>query len=114
MDTAAEVLAELGITQRNAGVCLGPDWLNADQHFPSINPANEQVIAWAGQCSRSQYEQVLHRAAEAFSSWRMVPAPRRGELVRLIVEELRGHKSALGSLIALETGKIKEEGDGEV
>ena len=44
----------------------------------------------------------------------MVPAPRRGELVRLIVEDLRRHKSALGSLIALETGKIKEEGDGEV
>ena len=44
----------------------------------------------------------------------MVPAPRRGELVRLIVEDLRRHKSALGSLIALETGKIKEEGDGEM
>ena len=72
------------------------------------------MLGWAGRCTREQYEQVLRSAAEAFIAWRMVPAPRRGELVRLIVDDLRRHKSALGSLIALETGKIKEEGDGEV
>ena len=92
----------------------GARWLPAAEHFSSINPANEQVLGWAGRCTREQYDRVLSNAVAAFSRWRMVPAPRRGELVRLIVEALRRHKSALGSLIALETGKIKEEGDGEV
>jgi aldehyde dehydrogenase (NAD+) len=57
---------------------------------------------------------VLRAARKAFLDWRTVPAPRRGELIRLIVDELRRHKSDLGSLISLETGKIKQEGDGEV
>src|SRR5262245_54203167 len=114
MDLSHGFLAELGLAERNPGVCLGPDWLEAAEHFSSINPANEQVLGWTGRCTREQYDLVLSNAVAAFSRWRMLPAPRRGELVRLIVEELRRHKSALGSLIALETGKIKEEGDGEV
>jgi aldehyde dehydrogenase (NAD+) len=114
MDKRFDLLAQLGIAEHNPGVCIGPDWLAANEHFPSIDPADESVLAWAGRCSPEQYQQVLHNAAAAFSSWRMVPAPRRGELVRLIVEDLRRHKSALGTLIALETGKIKEEGAGEI
>ena len=114
MDLSHAFLAELGLAERNAGVCLGPDWLPAAEHFSSINPANEQILGWTGRCTREQYDRVLGNAVAAFSRWRLVPAPRRGELVRLIVEELRRHKSALGSLISLETGKIKEEGDGEV
>src|SRR5882672_2990721 len=54
------------------------------------------------------------RAAAAFAEWRLVPAPRRGELIRLLGEELRDAKEALGRLVALETGKILEEGRGEV
>ena len=114
MDTALDVFAEVGIGQRNCGVCLGPDWLEADEHFTSINPADERVLARIGRCSRDQYGQVLNAAAAAFASWRTVPAPRRGELIRLIVEELRRHKTALGMLVSLETGKIKEEGLGEI
>jgi aldehyde dehydrogenase (NAD+) len=53
-------------------------------------------------------------ACANFGQWRSVPAPRRGELVRLIGERLRRHKDALGTLVSLETGKIKQEGDGEV
>jgi len=114
MDAAVDLLARLGIAQRNPGVCLGPEWLPADEYFPSLNPATGQVIGWAGRCARNQYGLVLRAALQAFDAWRMVPAPRRGELVRLIVDDLRRHKSTLGSLIALETGKIKQEGDGEV
>jgi aldehyde dehydrogenase (NAD+) len=114
MDTAAHLFAQLGITQRNPGVCMGPEWLPADEHFASIDPTQGQVIGWAGRCTRSQYGLVLRGAGKAFDAWRMVPAPRRGELVRLIVEALRRHKSAIGTLIALETGKIKQEADGEV
>jgi len=114
MDLSHALLGELGLAERNPGACLGPQWLPAAEYFASINPANEQSLGLIGRCTRSQYDAVLSNAHDAFCRWRMVPAPRRGELVRLIVDELRRHKAALGSLISLETGKIKEEGDGEV
>jgi len=57
---------------------------------------------------------VIARAQEAFKAWRRIPAPRRGELVRLFGEELRAHKEALGALVTLEVGKILSEGRGEV
>jgi aldehyde dehydrogenase (NAD+) len=57
---------------------------------------------------------AIARASAAFQSWRNVPAPRRGELVRLLGEELRAHKKALGRLVTLEVGKIESEGLGEV
>jgi len=114
MHAALDLLAQLGIAERNPAACLGPQWLAAEEHFPSLNPATGQIIAWAGRCTSSQYGSVLQAALHSFNLWRMVPAPRRGELVRFMVEELRRNKSLLGSLIALETGKIKQEGDGEV
>jgi aldehyde dehydrogenase (NAD+) len=111
---AGEILARLEIQERNPGAGRGRQWLPADRCSPSLDPATGGVLAQAGECSRENYEQVLAAAQEAFLAWRNVPAPRRGELVRLIVEELRRRKSDLGSLISLETGKIKQEGDGEV
>src|SRR5215470_11315477 len=114
MDSAYSVLEQLGLTERNSGVYAGHEWLPAQQHFASINPADGGVIGWAGRCSRSQYELVLGGAAKTFHAWRTIPAPHRGEVVRLVVEALRRHKGVLGTLIALETGKIKQEADGEV
>ncbi len=114
MAAALDLLARLGIAERNPGTCLGSEWLPADEYFPSVDPTTGQGIGWVGRCTRSQYGLVLRAAAQAFEAWRAVPAPARGEVVRLIVEDLRRHKSTLGSLIALETGKIKQEGDGEV
>ena len=60
------------------------------------------------------YEHVMTAAVDAAKQWRQVPAPKRGEAVRLMAEELRLHKDPLGSLVSLENGKIKAEGDGEV
>jgi aldehyde dehydrogenase (NAD+) len=114
MGAALDLLGRLGIAEQNPGACIGPEWLPADEYFPSIDPTTGEVMGWVGRCTRSQYGLVLRAAARAFDTWRAVPAPARGELVRLIVEDLRRHKSALGNLIALETGKIKQEGDGEV
>jgi len=114
MSSRLDLFARLGIAERNPGVCLGPEWLAGEEYFPSIDPTTGQVIGWIGRCTRNQYGLVLRGAAQAFDRWRAVPAPARGELIRLIVEDLRRHKSALGSLIALETGKIKQEGDGEI
>ena len=56
----------------------------------------------------------VERAEQAFRAWRQVPAPRRGELVRLFGEELRRHKAELGELVSWEAGKITQEGLGEV
>jgi len=80
----------------------------------SCNPATGGPIAEVTLCSEAEYETVLEQARKAFKEWRLVPAPRRGELVRRIGDALREHKDALGSLVALEMGKIKAEADGEV
>src|SRR5690348_1731327 len=62
----------------------------------------------------ADYEAVMARAAESFLEWRMVPAPKRGEIVRQIGNELRAHKNDLGMLVSLEMGKSLQEGYGEV
>ena len=111
---ARECLEALGLSAENAGACSCGAWLNAARTFPSINPATAEPIAQVGACSRADYECVLASAVERAHAWRALPAPQRGELIRRIAGELRRHKDALGSLISLETGKIKVEGDGEV
>ena len=65
-------------------------------------------------CSLANYDALVAGSQQAQASWRMVPAPKRGEVVRLIGQALRVHKDALGTLVSLEVGKIKAEGDGEV
>ncbi len=109
-----DCLTRLGIVAENPGACAGAEWLQGERQFASLNPAAGEVIATAGACSHSDYERVVTHAVESARQWEMVPAPQRGELVRRIGVELRECKDALGSLIALETGKIKQEGDGEV
>ncbi len=108
-------LNDLGIAPSNPGSCAGR-WLcdeNAAE-FTSLCPATGEPIACVRGCTADEYEAVIASATNASKEWRTVPAPRRGELVRQIAQALRDKKDALGSLVALETGKIKEEGDGEV
>jgi len=112
-----EFLNELGIKQANPGAYLGDNtWSTTtdDGHIEAINPASGEVIAKVFSASTEDYEKVIKRAHSVFRDWRMVPAPQRGEAVRLCTEALRRHKDALGSLVSLEMGKIKAEGDGEV
>lgn len=78
------------------------------------SPIDGQVFAHAHADTEETAQQKITLAAEAFKKWRSVPAPRRGELVRLLAGELRTHKAALGALVTLECGKILEEGKGEV
>nr|WP_304940780.1 aldehyde dehydrogenase family protein [Thioalkalivibrio sp. XN279] len=80
----------------------------------SFNPATGERIASIRTASPDEYEEIVGSAKEAFHLWRAMPAPQRGEAVRLCAEALRRHKDALGSLVSLEMGKIKAEGDGEV
>jgi aldehyde dehydrogenase (NAD+) len=112
-----DILASLGISETNGGAWSQDGGWSKDTTGPlieSINPATGELIARVRSATAADYERVIVSARKAFEQWRMAPAPKRGEAVRLIGEELRAHKSALGSLVTLETGKIKPEGDGEV
>src|SRR5690606_12072528 len=78
------------------------------------NPATGALLARARGASDAEYERVMARAVDAAAAWRAVPAPKRGEAVRLLGEALRRHKDDLGALVTLENGKIRAEGLGEV
>jgi aldehyde dehydrogenase (NAD+) len=112
-----EILKSLGIDDNNYGACVGAgNWSTTTDSgvLNSINPANGNIIANVYQCSEEDYENVIIESEKVFKEWRMVPAPIRGQLVREMGEELRRKKDMLGSLVSLEMGKIKAEGDGEV
>jgi aldehyde dehydrogenase (NAD+) len=80
----------------------------------SINPRTGKVISEVAITTPQQYEKRMQAAQKAFAKWRQMPAPKRGEIVRQIADEIRKDKSRLGSLVSLEMGKSKQEGDGEV
>lgn len=82
--------------------------------FASINPADESVIARVQSASAQDYEQIIASAEAGFHVWQDVPAPKRGQIIRDIADALRENKDALGTLVSMECGKIKQEGDGEV
>ena len=111
------VLTALGLTDTESGTYLGSgEWSPTRDAgvLESINPTNGEVLAKVQASSQADYDAIVDRAQAAFKVWRTTPAPRRGEAVRLCADALRQHKDALGSLVALEMGKSKPEGDGEV
>lgn len=108
-------LKSLGIDDNNPGaMSLAYTAKQNSNSITSINPANEERIADVSAATKDDYEQLITNAQAAFVAWRQVPAPKRGDIVRQIADELRQHKDALGSLVSLEMGKSKQEGDGEV
>ena len=112
-----ELLEKLGIKQENIGACAGPeDWFDdgEGQELVSINPTTGNRIAAVRQATEKTYEQVVSRADESFKKWRMMPAPKRGLVVRDLGQAIRDVKEPLGELVTLEMGKIKAEGVGEV
>jgi len=111
------VLTALGLTGSESGTYLGHGQWSTTRDAGTIepvNPGNGEVLGQVHASSRADYELILERAQAAFQVWRTTPAPRRGEAIRLCADALRKHKDALGSLVALEMGKSKPEGDGEV
>ena len=110
-------LTRLGISFDNPGTCLGPDnWLE-DKSAPWItsqNPTTNEILGRVRATTPEQYDTVMQAAQALTKEWSRVPGPRRGEAVRLIAQALRRHKDDLGTLVSLEMGKIKAEGDGEV
>ena len=111
------VLSALGLGASESGAWLGNgEWSTTSDAgvLEPVNPSTGEVLGRVNAASRADYELILERAQAAFRVWRTTPAPRRGEAIRLCAEALREHKDALGSLVALEMGKSKPEGDGEV
>ena len=108
-------MRRLGIGETNSGVLLRRRRrIHGDAEIHSTNPATGQPLPAVRMASVADYERVVTRASEAFQSWRMVPPPRRGEVVRQIGAALCARKADLGLLVTLETGKIRTEGEGEV
>jgi aldehyde dehydrogenase (NAD+) len=112
--TMTDTLAALSVGSTSRGASIGT-WLETRGHeLVSHNPATGQPLGRVLQATADDYEAVVRAAEDAFTTWRMVPAPKRGEIVRQLGEELRAHKDALGRLVSLEAGKILSEGQGEV
>ena len=114
---SAAILKALGLSGTESGTYLGNgEWSKtADAGTIEVaNPSNHEIIGRVHASSAVDYDIIVKRAQAAFQIWRTTPAPRRGEAIRLCADALRRHKDALGSLVALEMGKIKPEGDGEV
>ncbi|HNZ68040.1 MAG: aldehyde dehydrogenase family protein [Prolixibacteraceae bacterium] len=111
----SEVLAQLGIEKVNPGLCTGTTWQEcAGDLLTSCSPADGKEIASIRQATLDDYNKTVELALRAFTEWRKVPAPRRGEVVRQIGLELRKYKEPLGRLVSYEMGKIYQEGLGEV
>lgn len=111
------LLDKLGIKQVNPGACTGPDgWLQdpKGKKIISHNPSTGEEIASVVQVTQSTYEKVIEAGQKSFTSWRTIPAPKRGTLVRDLGNALRELKEPLGDLVSLEMGKIRAEGHGEV
>ena len=111
------VLTALGLNATESGTYLGSgEWSKTGDAgvLESINPSNGELLARVQASSQADYDSIVEHAQAAFKVWRTTPAPRRGEAIRLCADALRRHKDALGSLVALEMGKSKPEGDGEV
>jgi len=111
------LLEKLNIKLVNAGVCTGPDgWLlePGGKELTSYNPTTGEALAKVIQATPQAYEKVASTAQDAFLNWRLVPAPKRGEVVRDLANALREFKEPLGDLVTVEMGKIRAEGHGEV
>ena len=109
-----EALKELGIQAENQGTSTGNTWFAGGALLESYSPVDGQLIAKVKMSTAADYEKVMQSATEAFKTFRVMPAPARGEIVRQFGEKLRQKKDALGKLVSYEMGKSLQEGYGEV
>lgn len=109
-------LKDLNILDKNFGASTGLKWnTTCDQgELEVVSPVDGKTIAGVYLPSESDYEKVVTQSHEAFLQWRLVPPPRRGEIVRQIGRQLRKYKAPLGTLVSYEMGKSLQEGKGEV
>ena len=111
--STSALLRKLGLRAENPGVFCG-EWLGSGKTLKSLSPNDGRVLAAVRTATEAEYERTARRAQEAFRKWQLVPAPKRGEIIRQLGNALREAKSDLGRLVSLEAGKILAEGQGEV
>lgn len=110
-----QILEQLGIESENNGASTGGKWFKTrGERIDSISPVDGKLIATVNSATEADYEAVVLKAQEAFAQWRMIPAPKRGEVVRQLAERIRFYKEPLGKLVSYEMGKSLQEGLGEV
>lgn len=111
----AKTLEKLGIKELNFGASTGLEsWKCSGTQIDSYSPVDGNLIGSVTSACSEDYEKIIKKAEEAFKIWRMVPAPKRGEVVRQMGDAFRKHKSDLGKLVSYEMGKSYQEGLGEV
>ncbi len=110
----AEALKQLGIKEINEGTSTGSKWFSNGKIIESYSPATGELIGKVKSSTKEDYQTAMKSAEEAFKIWRLVPAPKRGEIVRQMGDALRENKEALGKLVSYEMGKSYQEGLGEV
>ncbi|MEM8885583.1 MAG: aldehyde dehydrogenase family protein [Planctomycetota bacterium] len=108
------ILEALGLDAVNPGAWTGGPLTGGEHLLESYSPRDGALLGTVAMATREEYEQVIGAAQAAFADWRMLPAPKRGEIVRQIGDALRAKKEPLGELVSLEMGKIRAEGLGEV
>ncbi|MEY2765017.1 MAG: hypothetical protein RLZZ205_1441 [Bacteroidota bacterium] len=109
-----EILKTLGLAAVNDGTSTGLNFMGSGEIISSYSPVDGKHIADVKSTTKEEYEQVILTAQKAYNEWRLIPAPKRGEIVRQFGEKLRAKKDALGRLVSYEMGKSLQEGWGEV
>jgi len=107
------LLHKLGLQASNPGV-FSDEWAGSGKPLPSLSPIDGRVLATVRTATPEEYDHAARRARQAFQKWQLLPAPKRGEIVRQLGNALRAAKQDLGRLVTLEAGKILAEGEGEV
>ena len=108
------IFSALGLEDTNPGAFAG-SWVDTGgSELPVENPSTGEQIGAVTRATSDDYERVVSSSVDTFEQWRMLPAPERGHYIRKLANLLREYKEPLGALVALEMGKIKAEGEGEV
>ena len=111
-----QFLDELAVDRENAGVSTGCAWGDVDgrEKMEVFSPVDGSLIGSVFAAAENDYMETVEKALDAAGHWRLTPAPKRGEIVRQIGDQLRRYKKSLGALISYEMGKSLREGEGEV
>lgn len=109
-----EALKTLGISTQNPGSSTGQQWFSEGKEFESFSPVDGKLIAKIKGSTSKDYETVVRQAEDTFLQWRLMPAPKRGDIIRQLGDKLRELKPVLGKLVSYEMGKSYQEGMGEV
>jgi len=107
-------LKQLGIKEVNKGTSTGNTWFSGGDTISSFSPVDGKLIGKVTTTTKEEFDKVIETAQSAFKSWRVMPAPQRGEIVRQFGDKLRELKKPLGELVSYEMGKSLQEGLGEV